>query len=98
MFADVYEMARLPMGKAISLCQSPPHNAEHPQKVMSALGQKADMYSAQGDVRFVPIADIEVATPGPSSCLRRCDGRPLGYGDHALQYGAQVCGVGCADG
>ena len=28
------------------------------QKVMSALTPKADMCSAQGDVRLVPIADI----------------------------------------
>ena len=28
------------------------------QKVMSALPPKADMCSALGDVRFVPIADI----------------------------------------
>ena len=28
------------------------------QKVMSALPPKADMCSANGDVRFVPIADI----------------------------------------
>jgi hypothetical protein len=27
-----------------------------------------------------------------------CGGQPSGYGDHALQYGAQFCGVGRADG
>ena len=32
-----------------------------PQNAMSALPPKADMCSAQGNVRFVPIADITVA-------------------------------------
>ena len=33
------------------------------QNVMSALHPKADICSAQADVRFVPIADIGVANP-----------------------------------
>ena len=45
------------------------------QKVMSALPPKADMCSALGDVRFVPIADIAPSIQSPHRPIARRDGR-----------------------
>ena len=47
------------------------------QKVMSALPPKADMCSALGDVRFVPIADI---------CCRAVPQPPLMQGRNAMGF------------
>ncbi|HVR56850.1 MAG TPA: hypothetical protein VMT72_08465, partial [Pseudolabrys sp.] len=45
-----------PMSASLSTATA---KADFPQKTMSALPPKADMCSALGDVRFVPIADIQ---------------------------------------
>ena len=44
-----------PMSALLSIATA---KADFPQKTISALPLKADMCSAQADVRFVPIADI----------------------------------------
>ena len=50
---------------------------------MSALPPKADMCSARGDVRFVPIADIPRMSLNHNVCSReqrRRDGEPKRFG------------------
>ena len=62
------------------------------QYAMSALPPKADMCSALGDVRFVPIADIErlsfymqvttnwhLSTPQSASIRRQLERSPVGH-------------------
>ena len=44
-----------PMSALLSIATA---KADYPQNPMSALPPKADMCSAQADVRFVPIADV----------------------------------------
>jgi hypothetical protein len=56
-----------PMSALLSIATA---KADFPQKAMSALPPKADMCSAQADVRFVPIADMGPVSNEPV-CVRR---------------------------
>src|SRR5262249_61356234 len=50
--------AQRPSKRHVRFTPNSDRESEIPQKAMSALASKADMCSAQADVRFGPIADI----------------------------------------